>query len=92
MTRRTFYRRLKTITDKGMVWRKHSIRQFIENTNGQCPICAVQGDTYGLDFRKAAKKLGLSTYNAEEIAKAADNGYGHNSRVRGALLRACGLD
>jgi len=57
-----------------------------------CPISAVTGKPGDFTNPKAgAYRLGLSSATGEAIIIAADNTKGHRSKVRKALLDACGL-
>lgn len=53
----------------------------------QCPLTAVAGIS-GIDFRKAAKKLGIIVSLASDIADAAD---GAPTILREELIKACRL-
>lgn len=75
----------------------------IRRVGSQCPISALCGWSAAL-FDRAAEKLGLSLDYADAIMRAADDrhvvaidgdtldaGATYQAKVRGDLLKACGL-
>lgn len=63
----------------------------------QCPICWMAThkgkNQYGryIDWKGVHADIGLDTWDAQVIAKAADGVKGHDPEVRRMLLWACGL-